>query len=76
MNEQEGTPFIWEPIKLTDRATGRSVHISILEREMYLSSFFTFEDFWEMKRPADEQAEPGGEVESMNDININEGRDN
>ena len=76
MNEQESAPFIWEPIKLTDRATGRSVHISILEREMYLSGFFTFEDFWEMKRPLDEETEPEGEAESMNDININEGRDN
>ena len=51
MNDQESAPFIWTPIKLTDKATGRSVHITIFERELYLSGFFTFEDFWEGENP-------------------------
>ena len=37
---------VWEPVKMTDKTTGRSVWISIFEKEMYLSGFFTFEDFW------------------------------
>ena len=51
MNEDERPSFIWTPIKLTDKATGRSVHITIFERELYLSGFFTFEDFWEGEHP-------------------------
>ena len=51
MNEEEKASFIWTPIKLTDKATGRSVHITIFERELYLSGFFTFEDFWEGENP-------------------------
>ena len=49
MNEPKPESFIWTPIKLTEKATGRSVHITILERELYLSGFFTFEDFWEIE---------------------------
>ena len=55
MDEKESLPFLWTPIKLTEKATGRSVHITIFERELYLSGFFTFEDFWEMNRPSEEQ---------------------
>ena len=58
MDEQKSEPFIWTPIKLTDRATGRSVHITIFERELYLSGFFTFEDFWEGEHPPEAPEEP------------------
>ena len=58
MDEQKSEPFIWTPIKLTDKATGRSVHITIFERELYLSGFFTFEDFWEGEYPTETQEEP------------------
>jgi len=51
MDEYKSEPFIWTPIKLTDKATGRSVHITIVERELYLSGFFTFEDFWAGENP-------------------------
>ena len=51
MDEEERASFIWTPIKLTDKATGRSVHITIFERELYLSGFFTFEDFWNGEHP-------------------------
>jgi hypothetical protein len=51
LNDDEKASFIWTPIKLTDKATGRSVHITIFERELYLSGFFTFEDFWEGEHP-------------------------
>jgi len=44
---------MWTPIKLTDKATGRSVHISIFEREMYLLGVWSFDDLWQMCRPAD-----------------------
>ena len=50
-DEQETAPFIWTPITLTDRATGRKVNITIFERELYLSGFFTFEDFWQGEHP-------------------------
>jgi len=36
----------WRPITLTDKATGRSVNITILDREMYKSGIFSFEDLW------------------------------
>jgi len=38
----------WRPIFLTDKATNRSVHITIFDRELYLSGFFSFEDLWGM----------------------------
>lgn len=43
----------WRPITLTEKATGRKVSITIFERELYLSGFFTFEDLWEMYQPPD-----------------------
>ena len=58
MDEQENTQFIWTPIKLTDKATDRSVHITIVERELYLSGFFTFEDFWNGENPPETLEEP------------------
>jgi hypothetical protein len=36
----------WRPITITEKSTGRSVNITILEREMYLTGLFTFEDIW------------------------------
>ena len=58
MDEQKSEPFIWTPIKLTEKTTGRSVHITIFERELYLSGFFTFEDFWAGEHPPESQEEP------------------
>ena len=55
MDDEKSEPFIRTPIKLTDRATGRSVHITIFERELYLSGFFKFEDFWEGEHPQEAQ---------------------
>jgi len=46
---------IWTPIILTDKATGRRVHISIFERELYISGLLTFEDFWSVEGPQDSQ---------------------
>ena len=46
MSEQSGGD--WRPITLTDKATGRSVSITIFDRELYLSGFFTFEDLWQI----------------------------
>jgi hypothetical protein len=43
----------WRPIKITCKATGRSVHITILEREMYFSGMFTFDDLYEMNTPSE-----------------------
>ena len=55
LDENERGSFVWTPIKLTDKATGRSIWISIFERELYLSGFFTFEDFWEMQHSSDDE---------------------
>jgi hypothetical protein len=38
----------WRPIKITCKTTGCSVYITILEREMYLSGMFSFDDLYEM----------------------------
>ena len=54
MAESESRSFLWTPIKLTDKATGRSVYITIFERELYLSGFFTFEDLWEIAHPSED----------------------
>jgi len=43
----------WRPIVLTDKTTGRSVHITIFERELYKSGFFTFEDLWKIYEAVD-----------------------
>jgi len=43
----------WRPIILTDKTTGRSVHITIFERELYKSGFFTFEDLWKIYEAVD-----------------------
>jgi len=48
MSEQSTSHFEWRPIILTDKATGRKVHITIFERELYKSGFFTFEDLWQI----------------------------
>ncbi len=61
LDENERGSFVWTPIKLTDKATGRSIWISIFERELYLSGFFTFEDFWEMQHSSDDE----GTLESL-----------
>ena len=57
MDEKEHVYSIWTPIRLTEKATGHTVHISIFERELYLSGFFTFEDFWQGENPPDEHNE-------------------
>jgi hypothetical protein len=54
----------WRPIILTEKATGRSIHITIFDRELYKSGFFTFEDLWEMYG-ADEH--PGNVTETGGD---------
>jgi len=43
----------WRPIKITCKTTGRSVYITILEREMYLSKMFTFDDLYELNTQAE-----------------------
>ena len=53
MNEQSTGGGEWRPIILTDKATGRRVHITIFERELYKSGFFTFEDLWQIYEEVD-----------------------
>jgi len=53
MNEQSTGHFEWRPITLTDKATGRRVHITIFERELYRSGFFNFEDLWQIYEAVD-----------------------
>ena len=57
----------WRPITLTDKATGRSVNITILDREMYKSGIFSFEDLWniylETDSPDDGENAGGGDNE-------------
>jgi len=43
----------WRPIILKDRTSDRSVHITIFERELYKSGFFTFEDLWQIYEAVD-----------------------
>jgi len=43
----------WRPVILKDRNSDRSVHITIFERELYKSGFFTFEDLWEIYQAVD-----------------------
>ena len=57
----------WRPIILKDRNSDRSVHITIFERELYKSGFFTFEDLWNIYQAVDnpdydENAEGGENV--------------
>lgn len=59
--EKESASFVWTPITLTDKATGRRVSISIFERELYLSGFFTFEDLWEITRALRDVEEQKGD---------------
>lgn len=44
---------MWEPIILTDKATGRSIHITIMERELFLDGIFSFDDLWEFRQYED-----------------------
>ena len=53
MNNSQNGGFEWRPIKLSCKETGRSVHITIFERELYLSGFFSFDDLWGMYQEAD-----------------------
>ena len=48
----------WRPITITEKATGRSVNITILEREMYLAGLFAFEDIWNVYEPETIQENP------------------
>jgi hypothetical protein len=43
----------WRPVILHDRNTDRSVHITIFERELYKSGFFSFEDLWNIYQAVD-----------------------
>ena len=53
MDEQNTGGAVWRPITLTDKATGRKVSISIIDREFYLSGLFTFEDLWQIYEAVD-----------------------
>jgi len=54
MNNQQNTGGgEWRPIKISCKETGKSVHITILERELYLSGFFNFEDLWQIYQEVD-----------------------
>jgi hypothetical protein len=48
MHEEQTSGAQWRPILVTDKATGRSVHITIFDREMFLSGLFNFDDLYEM----------------------------
>jgi len=61
MDEQNMGGGVWRPITLADKATGRSVNISILDREFYLSGLFTFQDLWEMYETPSEGEGAGGD---------------
>ena len=39
---------MFTPIIITDKASGRKVHATIIEAQFYLDGFFTFDDLWEM----------------------------
>jgi len=54
MNESNTGGGVWTPICLTDKATGRKVHITIFERELYKSGVFSFDDLWEINNPKTE----------------------
>ena len=43
----------WRPCILRDKNSDRSVHITIFERELYLSGFFTFEDLYQIYEAVD-----------------------
>jgi len=43
----------WRPVILHDRNSDRSVHITIFERELYKSGFFTFDDLWQIYEAVD-----------------------
>ena len=43
----------WRPVILHDRNSDRSVHITIFERELYKSGFFSFDDLWQIYEAVD-----------------------
>jgi hypothetical protein len=43
----------WRPVILHDRNSDRSVHITIFERELYKSGFFSFDDLWQIYETVD-----------------------
>jgi hypothetical protein len=43
----------WRPVILHDRNSDRSVHITIFERELYKSGFFSFEDLYQIYEAVD-----------------------
>ena len=54
MNNQQSTGGgEWRPIKATCKETGRSVHITIFERELYKSGFFSFEALYQIYEAVD-----------------------
>ena len=59
----------WRPVILKDRASDRSVHITIFERELYKSGFFTFEDLWNIYQAVDN---PDYDENADNDENVHQ----
>ena len=43
----------WRPVILHDRNSDKSVHITIFERELYLSGFFSFDDLFKIYEAVD-----------------------
>jgi len=56
----------WRPVILHDRNSDRSVHITIFERELYKSGFFSFDDLWQIYESVD-NPDYGENAEGDND---------
>jgi len=39
---------MWTPIIITDSATGRKVHATIFDAQLYQSGFWNFDDLWDI----------------------------
>jgi len=39
---------MWTPIIITDRATGRKVHATIIDADLYYAGIFDFNDLWDI----------------------------
>ena len=39
---------MWTPIIITDRASGRKVHATIFDAELYKSGFYDFDVLWDI----------------------------
>jgi hypothetical protein len=62
----------WRPVILHDRNSDRSVHITIFERELYLSGFFSFDDLFKIYEAVDNpdygENSDGGESVHQNPV--------